>query len=48
MKIRIKAEDIAVRNPVAAELASRKFQKQVTRDKTKYTRKTKHRKDDQQ
>lgn len=44
MKIRIKAEDIAVRNPVAAELVSRKFQKQVIRDKTKYTRKTKHRK----
>ena len=46
MKIHIKAEDIAVRNPIAAELHKSKFRKRVVRDRTKYTRKTKHRKGD--
>ena len=46
MKIRIKAEDIIVRNPVAAEMATGKFRRQIIRDKTKYTRKAKHRKGD--
>lgn len=46
MKIQIKAEDITVRNPVAAELATGKYRKRVVRDKTKYRRKIKHRKGD--
>ena len=46
MKVRIKAEDIVVRNPVAAAMATGKFRKSVIRDKTKYTRKSKHRKGD--
>lgn len=44
MKIQIKAEDIQKRNPVARELASAQFRVRTTRDKTKYTRKQKHRK----
>jgi stalled ribosome alternative rescue factor ArfA len=42
MKIAIKAEDIVRRNPVAAELREGKFRKRVERDRTKYTRKAKH------
>lgn len=34
-----------VRNPVARELASSKFRKRVVQDKTKYSRKQKHRKE---
>lgn len=44
MKIVIKSEDIPRRNPVAAELASGRFQKRVVRDRKKYTRKAKHKK----
>lgn len=47
MRIQIKAEDIVRRNPIAAELASGKFRKRIVRDRTKYTRKQKHRKGDQ-
>ncbi len=46
MKIQIKAADIQKRNPVARELASAQFRARTTRDKTKYTRKSKHRKGD--
>ena len=46
MKIQIKAEDITVRNPVAEQLHTAKFRKRVVRNRTKYTRKTKHRKGD--
>jgi len=47
MKISIKPEDITVRNPLAQELhLSGKFRKRVVRDKTKYSRKQKHRKGD--
>ena len=43
MKITIKAEDIKRRNPVAAELrGSGAFRKRVEQDRTKYTRKEKH------
>ena len=43
MRIAIKAEDIKRRNPVAAELrGSGAFRKRVERDRTKYTRKAKH------
>jgi stalled ribosome alternative rescue factor ArfA len=45
MKITIKAEDIQRRNPVAAELrGTGAFRKRVERDRTKYTRKEKHKK----
>ena len=45
MRIKIRAEDIKSRNPVAAELrGSGRFRKRVERDRTKYTRKQKHRK----
>lgn len=45
MKITIRSEDIKRRNPVAAELRSNsKFRKRVERDRTKYTRKQKHKK----
>lgn len=44
MRIKIKAEDLTVRNPVAAQLHNGAFRKRVVRDKTKYTRKQKHRK----
>ena len=44
MKIRIRAEDIVRRNPVARELASSQFRVRTLRDRTKYTRKQKHRK----
>ena len=45
MKIVIKQEDIVRRNPVAAELrGNAKFRKRVERDRTKYTRKQKHKK----
>jgi hypothetical protein len=47
MRIAIKAEDITVRNPVARAMASGQFRKQVLRDRTKYTRKQKHRKGEQ-
>ena len=47
MKIRIKADDITVRNPVAAELHNGAFRKRVVRDRTKYRRKQKHRKGEQ-
>lgn len=46
MKIRIKSADITVRNPVAASLSSLQYCKRVIRDKTKYSRKNKHRKGD--
>jgi stalled ribosome alternative rescue factor ArfA len=46
MRIKIRAEDIVRRNPVAAELHTGAFRKRVVRDKTKYTRKQKHRKAD--
>jgi stalled ribosome alternative rescue factor ArfA len=43
MKIVIKQEDIQHRNPVAAELrGTGVFRKRVERDRTKYTRKAKH------
>jgi stalled ribosome alternative rescue factor ArfA len=43
MKIVIKQEDIKRRNPVAAELRGNgTFRKRVERDRTKYTRKAKH------
>lgn len=44
MKIQIRAEDIQRRNPVARELATPQFRVRTVRDKTKYTRKQKHRK----
>lgn len=45
MRITIKAEDIKRRNPVAAELrGNAKFRKRVEQDRTKYTRKEKHKK----
>lgn len=44
MKIQIKQSDINKRNPVARELAAGQFRKRVERDRTKYTRKQKHRK----
>jgi hypothetical protein len=45
MRIKIKAEDIKRRNPVAAELrGTGQFRKRVERDRTKYTRKQKHKK----
>jgi hypothetical protein len=47
MKIQIRAEDMQKRNPVARELASGQFRARVVRDRTKYTRKAKHRKGDQ-
>ena len=47
MKVVIKQSDITVRNPVAAELRGNgAFRKRVERDRTKYTRKQKHRKGD--
>ena len=43
MRITIKAEDLKQRNPVAAELrGTGRFRKRVERDRTKYTRKAKH------
>ena len=43
---KIKAEDIKRRNPVAAELrGTATFRKRVERDRTKYNRKQKHRKE---
>jgi hypothetical protein len=47
MKIQIRAEDIQRRNPVARELAAGQFRARTVRDRTKYTRKQKHRKGDQ-
>jgi stalled ribosome alternative rescue factor ArfA len=47
MKIVIKAEDLQRRNPVAKVLADPKFRARVVRDRTKYTRKEKHRKGDE-
>jgi hypothetical protein len=44
MKIQIKSEDIQRRNPVARELAAAQFRARMVRDRTKYTRKQKHRK----
>jgi hypothetical protein len=45
MKITVKQEHIQRRNPVAAELrGSGRFRKRVVRDRTKYTRKQKHKK----
>jgi hypothetical protein len=45
MKIVVKQSDITVRNPVAAELrGSGAYSKRVERDRTKYTRKQKHKK----
>lgn len=46
MKIQIKAADIQKRNPVARALADGQFRARTTRDRTKYTRKVKHRKGD--
>lgn len=42
MKIEIKSEAIKVRDPIARALADGQFRKRVIRDKTKYTRKAKH------
>jgi hypothetical protein len=47
MKIRIRADDVVRRNPVARELATAQFRVRTVRDRTKYTRKHKHRKEDQ-
>jgi len=45
MKITIKQADLTKRNPVAAELrGNAQFRKRVERDRTKYTRKQKHKK----
>jgi hypothetical protein len=44
MKLTIKQTDLNNRNPVARALAGGQFRKQVVRDRTRYTRKTKHRK----
>lgn len=44
MKIQIKSTDVTKRNPVARALADSQFRVRTTRDKTKYTRKQKHRK----
>ena len=44
MKIQIRAQDIQRRDPVARALADSRFQPRTVRDKTKYTRKQKHRK----
>jgi stalled ribosome alternative rescue factor ArfA len=45
MKIVIKHNDIVRRNPVAAELRGNgAFRKRVERDRTKYSRKQKHKK----
>jgi hypothetical protein len=46
MKIRVKAEDIQRRNPVARALGDAQFRSRTVRDRTKYTRKQKHRKGD--
>ena len=42
MKIQLKQEDITRRNPVARQLADAQFRVRTVRDKTKYTRKQKH------
>lgn len=44
MKIQLKQSDINKRNPVARALADAQFRARVVRDRTKYTRKQKHRK----
>jgi hypothetical protein len=44
MKIQIKNSDIQKRDPVARALSSGEFRPRVVRDRTKYTRKQKHRK----
>lgn len=44
MKIQIKQSDIQKSNPVARALSSGEFRARVVRDRTKYTRKQKHRK----
>jgi len=44
MKIQIKHEDIQRRNPIARALADSQFRARTVRDRTKYTRKQKHRK----
>ncbi len=44
MKIQIKQEDIQRRNPIARALADSQFRSRTVRDKTKYSRKQKHRK----
>jgi hypothetical protein len=46
MKIRIRAEDVVRRNPVARELASGQFRVRTVRVRTKFTRKQKHRKEE--
>lgn len=46
MKIQIKQSDIQKSNPVARALADNQFRARVVRDRTKYTRKQKHRKGD--
>lgn len=46
MKIQIKQEDVQKRNPVARALADSQFRARTVRDRTKYTRKQKHRKGD--
>lgn len=45
MKIRIREQDIVRRNPVARALADAQFRVRTVRDRTKYTRKQKHRKE---
>jgi hypothetical protein len=47
MKIRICEHNIVRRNPVARALADTQFRIRTVRDRTKYTRKQKHRKGDQ-
>ncbi len=44
MKIQIRAQDIQRRDPVARALSSGEFRPRTVRDRTKYTRKQKHRK----
>lgn len=46
MKIQIKQSDLNYRNPVARAMALdlAKFRARVVRDRTKYSRKTKHKK----
>lgn len=45
MKIRIRAEDVVRRNPVAKSLSDAQFRVRTVRNRTKYTRKQKHRKE---
>jgi hypothetical protein len=46
MKVVIKQSDLNRRNPIARSLSEGQFRVRTVRDKTKYTRKQKHRKGD--